>query len=39
MARINSNNFERIEKQRNNVHEEVGSTFTVFEEKGEIHVW
>jgi len=34
MAQINPNNFVRIEKQRNNVHEKVSSTYTVFEENG-----
>ncbi|NLT16952.1 MAG: methionyl-tRNA formyltransferase [Clostridiales bacterium] len=31
MAQINANKFVRIEKQRNNIHEIVSSTYTVFE--------
>ena len=38
MAQINLNNIKRIEKQRNTVHDEVYSTYSVFEIDGERYV-
>ena len=38
MAQINLDSIKRIEKQKNNVHEEVYSTYTVFELNGERYV-
>ena len=38
MAQINLNNIKRIEKQRNVVHDEVYSTYSVFEINGERYV-
>lgn len=35
MAQINLQKLKKIEKQRNNVHEEAIGTYTVFEEAGE----
>lgn len=38
MAQINLNSIKRIEKQRNVVHDEVYSTYSVFEINGERYV-
>lgn len=38
MAQINLKSIKRIEKQRNTVHEEVYSTYSVFELNGERYV-
>ena len=38
MAQINLNSIKRIEKQRNIVHDEVYSTYSVFEIDGERYV-
>jgi hypothetical protein len=38
MAQINANKFVRIEKQRNNIHEIVSSTYTVFEGNDKKHL-
>lgn len=38
MAQINVNNIERLEKQRNTIHEEVRATYTIFEAGGEKYV-
>lgn len=38
MAQINLNSIKRIEKQRNTVHDEVYSTYSVFELDGERYV-
>lgn len=38
MAQININNIERLEKQRNTIHEEVRATYTIFESEGEKYV-
>lgn len=38
MAQINLNSIKRIEKQRNVVHDEVYSTYSVFEIDGERYV-
>lgn len=35
MAKIKIDSFERIEKNRNMIHEAVDSTYTVFEQGGE----
>lgn len=35
MAQISKESFEKIEKQRNTVHEKVHTTYTVFEMNGE----
>ena len=38
MAQINLDSIERIEKERNLVHEKVYSTYTVFEKDGKKYV-
>lgn len=38
MAQINLSNIKRIEKQRNYIHDEVYSTYTVFEADGKRYV-
>lgn len=38
MAQINLGSIKRIEKQRNTVHDEVYSTYTVFDHAGERYV-
>lgn len=37
MAQINAANMDRIEKQRNSIHEEAPATYTVFVENGETY--
>ena len=34
MARIDMNNFSKIEKERNTIHDRVPATYTVFEHDG-----
>lgn len=38
MAQIDINSIKRIEKERNSVHEEVHTTYTVFKKAGEKYV-
>ncbi len=35
MAQININKLERIEKERNTVHDSVSATYSIFEQGGE----
>lgn len=37
MAQINASNMDRLEKQRNSIHEEAPATYTVFVENGETY--
>lgn len=38
MAQINIQKIERLDKQRNTIHEEVQATYTIFEADGEKYV-
>lgn len=38
MAQINLRNIKRIEKERNQIHEKVYTTYTVFEQDGEKYI-